>query len=161
MLLFGAGWDFQQHVLHLKKSWVPDLWTFNNQFGRTVLINVTSDYLFMNSTECTIRLISSKCIYFVWVTVFKNGPSKTCGRQPLKNLKWYGRFTQLVSNLFTIYWNRSFFYNSVKKANFNNGARFLPHNLRVDKNVRINPQEPPTSWKHKMKCCAFIKSKLL
>ena len=22
--------------------------------------------------------------------VFKNGPSKTCGRQPLKNLKWYG-----------------------------------------------------------------------
>ena len=24
-----------------------------------------------------------------WVKVFKNGPSKICGRQPLKNLKWY------------------------------------------------------------------------
>ena len=23
----------------------------------------------------------------IWVKVFKNGPSKTCGRQPLKNLK--------------------------------------------------------------------------
>ena len=25
-----------------------------------------------------------------WVKVFKNGPSKVCGRQPLKNLKGYG-----------------------------------------------------------------------
>ena len=25
-----------------------------------------------------------------WDKVFKNGPSKTCGRQPLKNLKGYG-----------------------------------------------------------------------
>ena len=25
-----------------------------------------------------------------WVKVFKNGPSKICGRQPLKNLKCYG-----------------------------------------------------------------------
>ena len=25
-----------------------------------------------------------------WDQVFKNGPSKICGRQPLKNLKWYG-----------------------------------------------------------------------
>ena len=24
------------------------------------------------------------------VKLFKNGPSKICGRQPLKNLKWYG-----------------------------------------------------------------------
>ena len=26
----------------------------------------------------------------VWVKTFKNGPSKICGRQLLKNLKWYG-----------------------------------------------------------------------
>ena len=26
----------------------------------------------------------------MWDKVFKNGPSKTCGRQPLKNLKGYG-----------------------------------------------------------------------
>ena len=25
-----------------------------------------------------------------WVKVFKNGPSEICGRQPLKNFKWYG-----------------------------------------------------------------------
>ena len=28
--------------------------------------------------------------YFKWDKVFKDGPSKTCGRQPLKNLKAYG-----------------------------------------------------------------------
>ena len=27
----------------------------------------------------------------IWDKVFKNGPSKICGRQPLKNLKEYGQ----------------------------------------------------------------------
>ena len=31
-----------------------------------------------------------KLICFIWDKVFKNGPSKICGRQPLKNLKGYG-----------------------------------------------------------------------
>ena len=26
----------------------------------------------------------------IWIKVFKNAPSKICGRQPLKNFKWYG-----------------------------------------------------------------------
>ena len=26
----------------------------------------------------------------IWDKIFKNGPSKICGRQPLKNLKGYG-----------------------------------------------------------------------
>ena len=29
-------------------------------------------------------------ISYTWDKVFKNGPSKICGRQPLRNLKWYG-----------------------------------------------------------------------
>ena len=32
-----------------------------------------------------------ECIYFHVLAMFKNGPSKICGRQPLKNLKWYGQ----------------------------------------------------------------------
>ena len=34
--------------------------------------------------------------------VFKSGPSKVCGRQPLKNFKWYGRpiyFEERTSSL--------------------------------------------------------------
>ena len=31
-----------------------------------------------------------ECVY-KWVNVF-NGPSKICGRQPLRDLKWYGLF---------------------------------------------------------------------
>ena len=30
------------------------------------------------------------CISHKWVKIFKNRLSKICGRQPLKNLKWYG-----------------------------------------------------------------------
>ena len=33
----------------------------------------------------------------IWSKVFKNGPSKICGRQPLKNLKRYGRPKQTIS----------------------------------------------------------------
>ena len=29
--------------------------------------------------------------------VLKNRPSKICGRQPLKHLKWYGLLTQTIS----------------------------------------------------------------
>ena len=38
---------------------------------------------------------SSHCC--IWVTVFKNGPSKICGRQPLKHFKWYGLPKQTIS----------------------------------------------------------------
>ena len=31
-----------------------------------------------------------------WGKVFKNGPSEICGRQPLKNLKWYGLLKQTI-----------------------------------------------------------------
>ena len=27
-------------------------------------------------------------LYFLWGKVFKNGPGKICGRQPLKNFTW-------------------------------------------------------------------------
>ena len=32
-----------------------------------------------------------------WVKVFKNRPSKICGRQPLKTLMWYGLLSQTIS----------------------------------------------------------------
>ena len=31
-----------------------------------------------------------ECLHNILVKVFKNGPSKICGRQPLKKLKRYG-----------------------------------------------------------------------
>ena len=33
---------------------------------------------------------------FIWDKVFKSEPSKISGRQPLKNLKGYGRFKQTI-----------------------------------------------------------------
>ena len=34
---------------------------------------------------------------YIWVKVFKNGPSKIGRRQPLKGLKWYGLLKQTIS----------------------------------------------------------------
>ena len=31
-----------------------------------------------------------KSINYIMVKVFKTGPRKACGRQPLQKLKWYG-----------------------------------------------------------------------
>ena len=39
----------------------------------------------------------SKSDIFNWVKIFKNGPSKIFGRQPLNNLKWYGLPKQTIS----------------------------------------------------------------
>ena len=36
--------------------------------------------------------------WFIWDKVFKNEPSKICGRQPLQNLKGYGLFKQRLSS---------------------------------------------------------------
>ena len=33
----------------------------------------------------------------IWDKVFKNGPSKICGRQPFKKLKGYGLLKQTIS----------------------------------------------------------------
>ena len=49
----------------------------------------------------TIYLILTVNIDFalsiIWDKVFKNRPSKLCGRQPLKNLKGYGKLKQTIS----------------------------------------------------------------
>ena len=34
-----------------------------------------------------------------WDKVFKNGPSKICGKQLLKKLKWYGPFLNTFSQI--------------------------------------------------------------
>ena len=39
------------------------------------------------------------CWYdIIWVYVFKNRPSKICGRQPLKDFKWYDLLRQTISS---------------------------------------------------------------
>ena len=43
----------------------------------------------------------SGCTQQIWVRAFKNGPSKICGRQHLKNVKWYGLPGRLSSTNFT------------------------------------------------------------
>ena len=48
--------------------------------------------------KTNLRLLVTYCewyhfyseIFFIWDKVFKNGPSKICGRKSLKNLKGYG-----------------------------------------------------------------------
>ena len=42
-------------------------------------------------------------MYYHIVSVFKNGPSKFCGRQSLKNSKWYDRPKQTISYHFKFF----------------------------------------------------------
>ena len=39
----------------------------------------------------------------IWVKVFKNRPSKICGREPLKNLNWCGLLRQSISLQMSFY----------------------------------------------------------
>ena len=52
-------------------------------------INKPARHLHFDNIELTdVNIISDK--------VFKNGPSKICGRQPLKNLKGYGLLSHMM-----------------------------------------------------------------
>ena len=39
----------------------------------------------------------------IWSKIFKNWPSKVCGRQPLKNLKWYGLSDEWYFSLYILW----------------------------------------------------------
>ena len=39
-----------------------------------------------------VKVVKNRAKRYIWDKVRKNGPSKTFGRQHLKNLKWYGHF---------------------------------------------------------------------
>ena len=40
----------------------------------------------------------------MWDKVFKSGPSKICGRQPLKTFKGYGLLEYFVSYIIVLHW---------------------------------------------------------
>ena len=57
--------------IRLITSFCRDEFNLDKKFSRTMWILLAVIYL-----------------WYIWVKVFKNGPSKICGRQPLKKLKW-------------------------------------------------------------------------
>ena len=40
---------------------------------------------------------------YIWVKIFKNGPSTICWTQPLKNLKWYGLPKAIIHKFYLVH----------------------------------------------------------
>ena len=55
---------------------------------RTYVLELKSEGKLNNTSTCT-QMLDNSSVTIKWVKIFKNGPSKLWGRQPLKNLKWY------------------------------------------------------------------------
>ena len=57
--------------------------------GFKQLVNISTPSLKKYISEENVYSVSTYTYYhrWIWVKVFKNGPSKICGRQPLKILK--------------------------------------------------------------------------
>ena len=51
-----------------------------------ILVIIINEVDIFQNTSFFITIFSEH----IWDKVFENGPSKICGRQPLKNLKGYG-----------------------------------------------------------------------
>ena len=73
--------------------------TWRSDFKKQLDASIMNLY---SSEHC--RALEASSYTYIWVTVFKNGPSKICGRQYLKNLKWYG-----LSKRLSIYYDISLF----------------------------------------------------
>ena len=73
--LLNNGKNMEEHICILWS--ILDYILHGNLFVISVLSHFTCQNIIMLCSN-------------VWMKVFKNGPSKICGRQPLKHLKWYG-----------------------------------------------------------------------
>ena len=110
-------WNFLEHLFY--GTPLDDCFC-DLHFESKILVHFQINILSQNVCSQAIYWVSQKfwkknglCDFllpfasYIWDNVFKNEPSKICGRQPLKNLKWYGLFKQmflqcLISNLFVV-----------------------------------------------------------
>ena len=72
----------------------------------------------------------------IWDKVFKSGPSKICGRQPLKNLKGYGLLKQGMGGLMIL---RQLFLlcDIIYVLQLNDQSNVQPSLQNVNKKVRL------------------------
>ena len=77
------------------ECWVWILWYLISLAYNNYFINILI-FTFFYLATCCVGCIFLTEMNYIWITyiltykVFKNGPSKICGRQPLKILKEYG-----------------------------------------------------------------------
>ena len=60
--------------------------------------NLVLFYITLRADACLVWFTVTLVYRNTWNKVFKNGISKICGRQPLKNLKGYGILNHIPSN---------------------------------------------------------------
>ena len=65
---------------------------------RSVMFSKVADFSVFHVFKI-VQMVPNHAKHHIWVKVFKNGPRKICGWQPLKNLKWYG-----LPSHFWIHW---------------------------------------------------------
>ena len=103
-------WNFLEHLFY--GTPLDDCFC-DLHFESKILVHFQINILSQNVCSQAIYWVSQKfwkknglCDFllpfasYIWDNVFKNEPSKICGRQPLKNLKWYGLFKRW--NVFTV-----------------------------------------------------------
>ena len=104
--------NFNHNTVRLKRTMrLPasvdyDMWCLSEAYMR--LFQTSMMELFrQNSLSLTIFPKSS----IIWGKVFKNGPSEICGKQPLKNMKWYGllRLTFLSADFLKAVFHKFYF----------------------------------------------------
>ena len=92
-----TAWDFKGKIQHLEMNhfWAQNQHVFIFSlilFSRFVW-NSIRWYVLRNGWEWQ---VFKEILYYIWDKIFKNGPSKICGRQPLKSLKGYGVLPQIL-----------------------------------------------------------------
>ena len=100
-------WNFLEHLFY--GTPLDDCFC-DLHFESKILVHFQINILSQNVCSQAIYWVSQKfwkknglCDFllpfasYIWDNVFKNEPSKICGRQPLKNLKWYGLYKQTMS----------------------------------------------------------------
>ena len=128
---------------HLFLFWINNLrWYWWNQNSEFIILKrkfIKGRNAYFQYVFTAVRLMFRKVDYWwkwmclIWIKVFKNGPSKICGRRPLKNLKWYCLPTNFLKALF----HKFYFVHS-----------WIPQPIwcKITYNETIDISPPPTQY---------------
>ena len=103
-------------------------------------ISLNSQGIFLAQFICDsrdrIKETLKSMLMMIWDKVFKSGPSKICGRQPLKNLKGYGLLKQGMVGLMIL---RQLFLlcDIIYVLQLNDQSNIQPSLQNVNKKVRL------------------------
>ena len=95
LLLLVLHMDYLNHYVEASDTFFA--YVSENMLRKSVCFHILNKHHILSNNPTSFWRKGTRFQILLTLKVFKNGPSKICGRRSLKNLKWYGLPKQTIS----------------------------------------------------------------